>query len=180
MKIKPRYWILTGIIITASIVPSYVRLYHVFGSSDAPTYLIGDRIFVNKVAFDIRIPYTNIVLLSHSGPKPGDVVMFREPGEDYSVFKRVIGCPGDLIVMRDNHLTINDTPLQYVRVNGNMHQATENNLGTVIVSEMGFGASHKILMKRRRSPHKVFQFPIRNTLDALQVIGIVIRIRRIK
>ncbi len=144
MKKRLRHWILGGIILTALLIPSCVRIYRVYGSSDAPTYLIGDRILVNKVAFDIRIPYTNVVILSRSGPETGDVVMFREPGANIKVFKRVIGCPGDLIEMRDNQLSINGTLLQYAVVNDKMSPRTGNNLGSMIMTESGNGQPHKI------------------------------------
>ncbi len=144
MKKKLRYWILGALIIAVILTPSCVRLYRVFGSSDAPTYLMGDRILVNKVAYDIRIPYTNIVILSHSDPKSGDVVMFREPVTNRRVFKRVIGCPEDLVEMLDNQLLINGTPLLYETVKEKIAQATENNLGSEIVMESGNGRPHKI------------------------------------
>lgn len=145
MKRKSRYWVPAVILTALLIAPSYVRLYKVHGSSDAPTYLVGDRIIVNKAAFDIRIPYSDIVVLSHSDPVHGDVVMFREPGKDILVFKRVIGCPGDVLVMRDNGLSINGRSLDYPPYEGAMHPAlTYNNVGTVIVNEIGNGVAHQI------------------------------------
>ncbi|MBM3790646.1 MAG: signal peptidase I [Acidobacteria bacterium] len=145
MKKRRRYRTTAVILVAVAIVPSYVRVYRVHGSSDAPTYLVGDRIIVNKAAFDLRIPYTNIVILSHSEPESGDVVMFQEPGRDILVFKRLVGLPGDTLVMRDNCLTINGISLKYSPFDGSLPQATvDNKLGSVIMNEIGIGEAHQI------------------------------------
>jgi len=95
------------------------------------TLLIGDFLFVNKMAYgysyascpSIRIPRLNIDIdaedfcgvfkgdngrLFGSAPERGDVVVFRHPvtGQDY--IKRLIGLPGDRIQMRGGVLYIND------------------------------------------------------------------------
>lgn len=145
---KRRRWFLplVALIVMGAMVPSYIRVYQVAGSSDAPSFLVGDRILVNKSAYDIRLPYMDTVILSHSQPQRGDVVMFRTPGDGSTVFKRVIGCPGDMIAMRDNRLEINSIPLQYEPIDVREHQSIEghNSLGTIIEREMGNGRSHLI------------------------------------
>ena len=137
---------LLAIIGIGTIAPSYVRVYRVNGSSDAPSFLVGDRILLFKSAYDIRLPYSNAVIRSYAQPKRGDVVMFRSPEEDYLVFKRVVGCPGDTILMRENRLEINGMTLTYERVDisGYEFAAGSNNLGTVIEEESGNGPTHLI------------------------------------
>lgn len=132
--------------VIVAVTPAYVRAYRVSGSSDAPTYLSGDRIIVFKAAYDLRLPYAGFVIRSHAEPQPGDVVLFHPPGSDLSVFKRVVGCPGDTLAMRDSHLEINGEALRYEAVDGGEYAtvASLNNLGTVIESEEGCGATHRI------------------------------------
>jgi signal peptidase I len=129
-----------------AVTPSYVRAYRVGGASEAPSYLVGDLIVVNKAAYDIRLPYTPFVLLSHSQPAPSEMVMFRRPGEKYVVFKRILGCPGDTIAFADGRFTINGVELDYVERSPELpvDVADANNMGTVIEKESGYGFDHLI------------------------------------
>ena len=69
-----------------------------------PTIVEGDRIFVNKLAYDLKIPLTSISVHEFADPKRGDVVVFDSKAADTRLVKRVIGLPGDLVEMRDNRL----------------------------------------------------------------------------
>ncbi|NIM52818.1 MAG: signal peptidase I [Gemmatimonadales bacterium] len=139
-------WIILGIVTATALAPSYIRAYRLDGVSAAPSYLLGDLIIVNKAAYDIRLPYTGIVLLSHAQPKRGDVVWFKRSRTGPYVFKRVIGEPGDTIAMLENHLTINGTPLRYLPVARGAYDnvADANGLGTLIEQEIGCGPDHLI------------------------------------
>ena len=76
------------------------------------TLLIGDFLFVNKMAYGYSRYSCPFALCPVSGrilgsqPDRGDVVVFRHPvnGEDF--IKRVVGLPGDQIQMRDGVLHI--------------------------------------------------------------------------
>ncbi len=82
-------------------------------SSMKDTLLIGDFLFVNKMAYgyaQVSCPFSICPIpdrLFGSEPEVGDVVVFRHPvsGEDY--IKRVIGMPGDKIQVKDSVLFIN-------------------------------------------------------------------------
>ncbi len=41
-----------------------------------PTIVEGDRIFVNKLAYDLRVPLTHISIYKFGDPKRGDIVVF--------------------------------------------------------------------------------------------------------
>lgn len=134
------------VLLVLSLVPSYVRAYRVTGMSDAPSYLHGDLVLVNKAAYDIRLPYLDVVLLSHADPVRGEVVQYVPPDRDYPVFKRVIGTPGDVISMEGYRLTINGEPLEYEPA-GWAREARvmeENRIGTRVERERGPGDPHLI------------------------------------
>jgi signal peptidase I len=76
-----------------------------------PTILIGDFILVNKMAYDIRLPFTLKSLHRHAEPKRGDVIVFDRSGIRY--VKRIIGMPGDVLSMKENVLTLNGQSLDY-------------------------------------------------------------------
>jgi signal peptidase I len=78
-----------------------------------PTIIEGDRIWVNKMAYDLRIPFTHIPLLKFGDPVRGDIVVFDSVVSDKRLVKRVIGVPGDVVAMLDNVLYINGEPLDY-------------------------------------------------------------------
>ncbi len=95
------------------------------------TLLIGDFLFVNKMAYgysyascpSIRIPALGIDIdaedfcgflkgrdgrILGSEPERGDVVVFRHPVTGRDFIKRLIGLPGDRIQVKDGLLYIND------------------------------------------------------------------------
>ena len=87
--------------------------YVVPTGSMKPTILEGDRIFVNKLAYGARLPFTDVALANWDTPKRGDIVVFTSPVEDIRLVKRVAGLPGDIIEVRDNRLIINGQPITY-------------------------------------------------------------------
>lgn len=86
---------------------------HVPTGSMLPTIVQGDRIFVHKAAYDLRIPFTGISLARLGEPEPGDVILFRSPEGKSRLVKRVIGIPGDEIEVRGDRVLVNGGPLPY-------------------------------------------------------------------
>ena len=78
-----------------------------------PTIRIGDRILVDKLAYDIRLPLTHVSLRHLADPQRGDIVVLDSHVANERLVKRVIGMPGDEIAMRGNVLYINGEAAQY-------------------------------------------------------------------
>ncbi len=78
-----------------------------------PTILEGDRVFVNKLAYDLKVPFTTWHLAEWGNPRRGDVVVFYSPHDGTRLVKRVIGLPGDEIELRDEQLFLNGKPVRY-------------------------------------------------------------------
>ncbi|QBY02294.1 signal peptidase I [Rhodophyticola sp. CCM32] len=80
------------------------------------TLLIGDFLFVNKMAYGYSrysCPFSMCPFegrLFGSDPARGDVVVFRHPVNDSDFIKRVIGLPGDTIQVRNGVLYVNGEP----------------------------------------------------------------------
>ena len=78
------------------------------------TLLIGDFLFVNKMAYGYSRYSCPFAMCPFSGrifgsePERGDVVVFRHPVNNTDFIKRVIGLPGDRIQMRDGVLYISE------------------------------------------------------------------------
>jgi signal peptidase I len=78
-----------------------------------PTILVGDRIFVNKLAYDLKVPFTTWPLAQWSNPQRGDIVVFYSPHDGTRLVKRVVGLPGDTVELRNDQLIINGKPVEY-------------------------------------------------------------------
>ena len=81
-----------------------------------PTILEGDLVYVNKTAYDLRLPLTFYRLSKWSDPKRGDVIICFSPEDGTRLIKRVIGEPGDTIEMKNNILFINSQSADYTRI----------------------------------------------------------------
>jgi len=94
--------------------------FHIPSGSMIPTLLVGDFIFVNKMSYGLRIPFTDpakVHKLWERPPKRGDVVVFINPHRpDTDYVKRVVGLPGDHIEIRDNVLYVNGVEQKRVDV----------------------------------------------------------------
>ncbi|MDP5086308.1 MAG: signal peptidase I [Yoonia sp.] len=125
---KTVFWalLIAGIFRTIFFQPFWIP-----SGSMKDTLLIGDFLFVNKMAYgysyascpSIRIPQVGIDIgaedfcgfledreerIFGSDPERGDIVVFRHPVDGRDFIKRLIGVPGDRIQMIDGVLQIND------------------------------------------------------------------------
>lgn len=88
-------------------------LSSISGASMQPTLLDGDKVWVNKLAYDVKIPFTEISLAKISDPRRGDVVIIDSKKADKRLVKRIVGIPGDTIYMQNNGLVINGKATDY-------------------------------------------------------------------
>ncbi len=72
-----------------------------------PTIQEGDRVVVNKLAYDLKVPFTTIKIVGWDDPKRGDIVVLFSPVDGTRLVKRVVALPGDQVEMRENQLYIN-------------------------------------------------------------------------
>lgn len=115
--------------------------YVVPTGSMQPTIMEGDRILVNKMAYQMELPFTDISLFKTTEPRRGDIVVFKSKAADTRLVKRLIGLPGDTIAMHDNKLTINGQLISYQVASDNNEQ-----------SEQLLEVSHKIRLMPAGNP----------------------------
>ncbi len=72
-----------------------------------PTIQEGDRVVVNKLAYDLKVPFTTIAVFKWSDPQRGDIVVLFSPVDGTRLVKRVVAVPGDRLEMRENQLLVN-------------------------------------------------------------------------
>jgi len=113
--VKTIFWalLIAGVFRTVFFQPFWIP-----SGSMKDTLLVGDFLFVNKMAYGYSryscpfgiCPFSGRIFASE--PERGDVVVFRHPVEGADFIKRLIGLPGDRIQMRDGLLYINDEPVK--------------------------------------------------------------------
>jgi len=86
-----------------------------------PTLLEGDVVLVDRLAYNLKVPLTDTVLLPLGDPRRGDVVTFSSPVDGVRLIKRLVALPGDVVELRDDVLFINGSRAQYV----NPHDVAE-------------------------------------------------------
>ena len=108
-----------------------------------PTIEVGDRVVVNKLAYDLKIPFTTIEVLKWSDPKRGDIVVLFSPIDGTRLVKRVVAIPGDRVAMYNNQLYVNGKAAQWseLRTTDDPEQGL-----TLVTDETILGRTHKVML----------------------------------
>jgi signal peptidase I len=95
------------VVVGTVLINTYVfRSYNVVGPSMQTTMYTGDRLIVN------RLPVTWAAIQNKQYiPERGDIIVFKNPRytlgiEDEFIVKRVIGLPGERVLLEDGHYTV--------------------------------------------------------------------------
>ncbi|WP_374672866.1 signal peptidase I [Ideonella sp.] len=78
-----------------------------------PTILEGDVVFVNRLAYDLKLPLSDLVVARLGEPRRGDIVTFRSPRDGTRLIKRLVALPGDVVAIDDGVLSVNGEPARY-------------------------------------------------------------------
>ncbi len=78
-----------------------------------PTIQEGDVLWVDKLAYDLKLPYSRISIKRLGEPERGEIVIFDSEAADKLLVKRLIALPGDVVSMRDNVLYLNGERADY-------------------------------------------------------------------
>lgn len=122
--------------------------YEVPTGSMKPTIVEGDRIFTDKMAYDLKLPFTKVSLLKISKPKRGDIIVFDSVAANNRLIKRVVGIPGDTIEFNNNVLTINGQTLDYTQLDETIVSVDQN--------EDLLGVKHQIRIAKHTSVQQSF------------------------
>lgn len=115
-------WVKEPLFIVAAVymgATAIAQPYYVPSGSMQPTLAIGDLLIATKFSYGFdrySLPFTAGPTPARqyfaSLPQPGDVVVFRKPGNTaQTLVKRVVGLPGDRIQMKAGRLWINGKEL---------------------------------------------------------------------
>jgi signal peptidase I len=112
-----------------------------------PTILPGDRIFVNKLAYDLKVPFTTLRLAHWGDPRRGDIVVLWSPYDGKRLVKRVVAVPGDVIEAKHQRLSVNGKPAEYAPLTEEERQRTSSlgyDAGKVVIETVD-GRSHAVM-----------------------------------
>lgn len=131
--------------------------FRIPSDSMMPTLLDGDFIFVNKFSYGLRLPVLNSKIVSIGEPQRGDVIVFRLPKDPATNYiKRLIGLPGDHIVVRGQNLYINGERVK-VQLDG-IYEGPNQSGSQLAIEHLG------------NVDHNVLYIPNRGTDDYDQVV----------
>ena len=158
-----------------------IQAFYIPSASMEPTLLVGDRVLVNKVVFEIREPRRGeiVVFTKDDGQKAPEGNLLERflrslssglgvaPGEkDY--IKRIIGLPGETIEMRDGVVIVNGTkvPEALTTEGGYLAERDPNDFGPVTVPDGQF-----FMMGDNRQNSSDSRFPQLGTIPRDAIIG---------
>ena len=107
-----------------------------------PNLLEGDVVFINRLAYDLKIPLTERQVAHLGDPVRGDVVVFYSPRDGTRLIKRVLALPGDLVEMRNDRLSINGEEAAYGLAGTARESAWGREVDAVRLSE-SVGGTHQ-------------------------------------
>jgi len=139
-------------------------------ASMRPNLLEGDVVFVNRLAYNIKVPLTDVVLARTGEPRRGDVVTFASPLDGTRLIKRVLALPGDRVEMRNEHLVINGVESQYALEELVRESGPEGPTQALRLTEAVDGRSHRIQVLPQRLVARDFG-PVTVPRDAYLMLG---------
>jgi signal peptidase I len=113
-------------------------------SSMRPNLLEGDVVFVNRLAYDLKVPLTDTIVTHTGEPRRGDVVTFSSPTDGTRLIKRLVALPGDVVEMRNEVLIINGKQAQYDAVQQVMEPAGKGEVPALRISERLDGHARRV------------------------------------
>lgn len=99
------FFLIEAMVIQARVIPS---------ASMEGTILIGDHLIISLLGYDIGIPFTEHHIALWRNPKRQQIIVFEAPPQaapDEDFIKRVIGLPGDTVVIKRGIVFVNGKQL---------------------------------------------------------------------
>lgn len=119
-------------------------------ASMRPNLLEGDVVFVNRLAFDLKVPLTDTIVTHTGEPRRGDVVTFSSPADGTRLIKRLVALPGDVVEMRDAMLVINGRQARYGAVEHVLEPIGSARVPALRLSEDAGGRARRVQLIAQR------------------------------
>lgn len=103
-----------ALILALMVKTSVVEAYKIPSSSMEDTLLVGDFLLANKFIYGMRlpIPFVDIKLPALYDPEPGDIIIFKYPGDlTQNYIKRCIAVEGQRVKIVDKQVFVDGEPV---------------------------------------------------------------------
>lgn len=110
--------IVIAILLALVIRTLVVQAFTIPSGSMMDTLLVGDYILVNKFLYGPELPFADWRMPGFRVPRRGDIIVFKYPQDEKRDFiKRIVGTPGDEVMVRGQDVFVNGEHLvePYVR-----------------------------------------------------------------
>jgi len=164
-------WVIVPIVIVLVLHTFVFQAFYVEGSSMQPGYNSNDYLIVSKVDLTLNNLSSLVGIKSNPNIKRGDILVFRPPIAPTTFFvKRVIGLPGEKVVVKDGKVTIfNDQNPQGLVLKEDYIDKNEKTLGDVSTTvEQG----KYFMMGDNRRPGGSYDSRDWGTLPKENIIGV--------
>ena len=139
-------------------------------ASMRPNLLEGDVVFFNRMAYNVKVPLTDIVLARTGEPQRGEVIIFDSPQDGTRLIKRVLALPGDRIEMRNERLVINGVESAYSLDEVVQEPMPGGPVDALRMTETVDGRGHRIQVLPQRVVARDFG-PVTVPADAFLMLG---------
>ncbi|MBN2184412.1 MAG: signal peptidase I [Candidatus Krumholzibacteriota bacterium] len=103
--------ILTAVVLALIVRALIIQSYHIPSESMEDTLLKGDFLFATKFIYGAKVPFLDMRLPAVREPKPGDIVIFKFPGDEKTDYiKRCIAIEGQVVEVKDKQVYIDGLP----------------------------------------------------------------------
>ncbi len=146
------FLIIIAIVVAIVVKTFLIQAFYIPSASMVPTLQVGDRVFVNKLAYDIGdIGRGDVIVFANPNPGAapdrgvvggflhwlGEGIGFAQP-EDEDFIKRVVGLPGETIDIRNNVVLVDGQPLDEPYLTPQAAQANGDGMHFVVPADSLF------------------------------------------
>ena len=87
----------------------FIQAFRIPSESMEDTLLVGDFLFANKLLYGPKLPFVDVRLPAIRDPKPGDIIIFKYPGDEkIDYIKRCVAVEGQKVELIDSQLYVDD------------------------------------------------------------------------
>lgn len=99
--------ILMAVVLAFFVRTFFVQAFKIPSESMEDTLLVGDFLFANKFVYGAKLPFVKAHLPAVRDPKPGDIIIFKYPGDNKTDYiKRCVALAGQTVELRGTDLYV--------------------------------------------------------------------------
>ncbi|MEC8645049.1 MAG: signal peptidase I [Pseudomonadota bacterium] len=134
---------------------SFLDWNHVSTGSMRPAIIEGDRVVIDKRAYDLTLPFTSWKLANIGSPSRGEIIIFKKHDNPQLLIKRIVGLPGETIEIANNKVRVNDVQADYraLHKKGFNHLDLYTRTNNDFKLEVFEDAAHQIMVQKETNDH---------------------------